>query len=1252
MTVFAAFVDATDLKQWAERRTAQETLPEVVRRLVHATVPSATRITFRAGEGVQLGGWDGLVSAAKATPFVPAGESGWELGVEKPVLGKANSDLAARHDGGGVLRPDASTFVFVTPRRFRDKVSWAADATRNSPWRDVRAYDADDIATWLEQAPAVHAWVSAELGKLPRGVRSLDDAWSAWSQGTLPNFAPGLVVAGRDAEADEVADWFSGQPAAHAIRADTVDEALGFLASVVQQLPDDRRVDVLAKAVVVDDVVAWRQLRRFAAPLVLIPTFIPDDAGGSGPHSLIVPVDRSTLGRNALSLPRIRREPAERVLKEMGLDDDDARDLATLARRSLPALRRRLASSPVSTTPLWAAPGPARDLIPVLMAGRWREDHDGDRTVLEQLAGKPYREFAADIAAWFEAGEPPVRRDGSVVLATAPDEMWDLLARHLTPDDLHSFADAARGVLGEVDPRLALDREERWLAGVRGVGRAQSDDLRTGVAETVLRIATQSDPIAGQLGQDAASAIVHALVDAALEDATANAWVSLNDVLPLLAEAGPDVLLRAIDRGLVGSSPPLAGLFPKDASEGFGAPAPEHTATVQALELLAWSPDHLGRATAALARLARLDPGGRTSPRPAGSLAEILHPLLPQTSAPVGSRIEVLRSVLRTDDAVGFQLLLDLIPRQGGILLPTPAPRRRAWRDGSIIQAPFGDVSRFIGVVMDELLARAGADLDRWADVVELMFHLPPEIESGITDALADVPQNVTSDDPGRLRLLDQLRLQATRLRSQPEGVEGRAEDLDELILRFETADVSLSKAWLFAHMPHLPLPRRDDWESFQADLQRMREDAVRVVLADAGLPGVHALALRAEYPWSVGFALGPVTPREDVAAELLPLLLAAEAPRRDLIAGWLVNGFLDGGWPWIEGLGDVGTWTVPQWAALLMALPPSVEVWDFAVARGGDVSQRYWHETQLRVVPKGRHVIRAAIELLNVGRPHRALDLLGLLRDELVPGDRDLIYRTLEEAASTPQDPSKEPRVASYDVSRLLEVIEDDDDADVERVARIEWLYLPSFGHGDRPAKVLHGELARSPEFFSTVVTWIFKADSEPPRDLTEEERLRGRLAYQLLDSWRHPPGVDSTGRFDPEALRTWVLAARELVYQADRADIGDQRIGHILRYTPKGDDGRWPSEATRDLLEELGAEHVEIGLAVEVRNSRGVTRRGPTDGGKQERDLEAGFRADAAAFAARWSRTAALMTRLADAYAHDARREDADADLTEDTW
>ena len=66
------FADATDLEQWADRRDAQAFLPQLVRRLILATVNRVTRIEFRAGEGVQFPGWDGLVVTDKGNPFVPA----------------------------------------------------------------------------------------------------------------------------------------------------------------------------------------------------------------------------------------------------------------------------------------------------------------------------------------------------------------------------------------------------------------------------------------------------------------------------------------------------------------------------------------------------------------------------------------------------------------------------------------------------------------------------------------------------------------------------------------------------------------------------------------------------------------------------------------------------------------------------------------------------------------------------------------------------------------------------------------------------------------------------------------------------------------------------------------------------------------------------------------------------------------------------------------------------------------------------
>ena len=72
----ATFVDATDLPLWATRRDAQATLPQLLRRLVLAGEARVERIDFRAGEGVQLEGWDGLVEVGQGSAFIPDGVSG------------------------------------------------------------------------------------------------------------------------------------------------------------------------------------------------------------------------------------------------------------------------------------------------------------------------------------------------------------------------------------------------------------------------------------------------------------------------------------------------------------------------------------------------------------------------------------------------------------------------------------------------------------------------------------------------------------------------------------------------------------------------------------------------------------------------------------------------------------------------------------------------------------------------------------------------------------------------------------------------------------------------------------------------------------------------------------------------------------------------------------------------------------------------------------------------------------------------
>jgi addiction module HigA family antidote len=212
-------VDATDLAGWADRLESQSQLPRVVRGLVLATVERAGRVAFAAGEGVQLGGWDGIVDVPRGNAFVPDGPSAWELGVGRQVKRKADSDYAKRTKDPLGLDPSETTYVFVTPRRWSKKQEWAAEKQAEGVWREVRAYDADDIEAWLEFAPGVHVWLSTLIGKHPEGADSLRGFWERWAGVTGVPMSAELVISGRSEEAGRVLEWLRGGPSSLALRA-------------------------------------------------------------------------------------------------------------------------------------------------------------------------------------------------------------------------------------------------------------------------------------------------------------------------------------------------------------------------------------------------------------------------------------------------------------------------------------------------------------------------------------------------------------------------------------------------------------------------------------------------------------------------------------------------------------------------------------------------------------------------------------------------------------------------------------------------------------------------------------------------------------------------------------------------------------------------------------------------------------------------------------------------------------------------
>ncbi len=161
------WITENHLDQWGSSRVGQDTFPELIRRLVLAEAGYHPELRFPSGDSVAMQGWDGETNVEVASPIIPPGPAGWELGTNKQPKAKADHDYEQRTKDPLHFVPKETTFVFATLRRWAKKAEWQKAKKAEGIWKDVRVIDAVDLVQWLERFPAVALWFAHQIGSAP-----------------------------------------------------------------------------------------------------------------------------------------------------------------------------------------------------------------------------------------------------------------------------------------------------------------------------------------------------------------------------------------------------------------------------------------------------------------------------------------------------------------------------------------------------------------------------------------------------------------------------------------------------------------------------------------------------------------------------------------------------------------------------------------------------------------------------------------------------------------------------------------------------------------------------------------------------------------------------------------------------------------------------------------------------------------------------------------------------------------------------
>lgn len=573
------------------------------------------------------------------------------------------------------------------------------------------------------------------------------------------------------------------------------------------------------------------------------------------------------------------------------------------------------------------------------------------------------------------------------------------------------------------------------------------------------------------------------------------------------------------------------------------------SAITHALAVLAWSEKHFHDAIDVLAEIATCgDSGGVHATQ---LLAAIF--ASSETSVPDEVRAKGLQRIFHTRPGVGVVVGLEIIGPYAR--RERPRPRRRPWTN---------DISSFDSgrhIPVEEVATLLVDHIEhaptRWPKLVQSLGRLPPEPRKA---ALKVLSSHRPTGDTEREALHAAIRNQVELSRQFPDTV--WAYDAATIALFESIVPPPPELQRMFSHDPML-----HDW-----DPNELR-DARHRVLCQSGrdLGDLVGLAAEVENVFQLGASLSDLL-TDHASAEALLTAAKTSPHSRGLLQG-IAAGLVRLQSPLIDYVLTTLLVEPTKRAEFALGLGWSAATWDRIAQFGPETVETYWRIT-VPYEPPPDDLVRALRELLAVGRVVAAMRMSVRRAKSL---DSRVIIELLDHDPSVLErdDPNGQPvSLPSYCIQTLLGRLASAVSVENEELRRLEWNWLEQLDWPYMPVG-LHRRLATSPEYF---VELVMLADQATGQDPSQRERAR-----RVLDTWSLPL----------DGLSGWIERVRKLAREKHVSEPVEEHIGEVLLLrSPIGDDGRWPHEAVRAVLEDVHmSHHLESGMlsALGVRGNVG---------------------------------------------------------------
>lgn len=1245
-------IKALDLQHWADTKESEMLMPELMRRLIHASMKGITRISFPNEDSVNLPGFDGILETTDKNEYVSEGLSVYEIGTNKNQKTKADSDYNKRTKETTAGERKNLNYVFVTPRNWSAARKWESAKKRERKWKSVRALTAVELEDWLSQCPSVAVWLTPII-KRNHAIRieSVEDFWEKWStneEGMKLNYM--LLLGGREKEETELLQRLSS-PGSISIVSKSTDESLAF---IVASILNSNNLDLIDRCIIAYDESSVIELLKEYNDIIVITCCKVDNYGGyilKNNNGVLFASNYSDKNpyENQIKLPGHDYYKFQQSLMESGLSETIANRAAIDSGRSVSVLRHQLKF--VSTKPKWTGREDLKKVIPVMLLGRWVDTLDGDKELISRLSGEKYEKITPILLEWLNMDDSPFGYYNHCWYVLSPYDTFLYIKEFITDDCFKKFKDVLKESLEDLDSNATdlLDSNKYYYE----VGKRKfSGQTRDGLCLTlILRALLDKD----RQGQERVDAIVKDIFE--LSDL--NWWLTYRhgDVVLYLAEASPKAYIEYIENDLKKDESLMQHLFVPIKKNNFFASEYEvvYTHILFALEMLAWMPEYIIRVSLILAQLAQIPNESNYGNKPINSLVDIYRLWLPMTSVDAENRCNAIRRICKSYPEVGLNLCFRLAIKYDQQHV-SYSSRISRWRLKEVVvrnSATYEEIYVVLKCICEIIVAYGVPSADEASEIMEIATDRSVfvDLRKMLREHLIRQQDTLKSYKTFYKHLMSRV----NHFRSYPNArwslPEQELTEWEALLDDLRPTNLQDQLEHVFDGNYHqLPELRGiSDYEEKFKKVEELRYEAVNRLLKHDGFDALMEYSRRLTNPQYIMRALATRNDALDFFDHIY-YLAETDVFFRKISAEFFGRLIISDRKAFLEKI-NANKGQCFIWFPLASVWSTDDDIWEIVDSLSEQQQHEYWAHSEVHTILYKR------VEYLNnhyehVGRGEQVVKILYHVLEykDQYPLDLDYVVNTMKRVL--PNITPDQLSLINFELKMVMEWIDKQTDVSASDIVTLEIPYILMTGE-DVNAWRIFKMILENPYYMFEMIDYAFYSDNPQIRKQEEElnrndkqRKVWATFSGKMLFSLHTMPCMEDDGTIDEERLKDYVSTLRRLGGEKEKMSMVNHTIGQLLANYPACVNG-CPPEIICEIIEELNNKVVNDSFHAQIYNKLGATVRGPYDGGGIEHNRAKRFCETSEKLQIMYPITAEIYRDLGAVYSNEAQRHDTETEI-----